>query len=138
MNLQSEGNAAIVTRTFPGANRQEWTDEHLPERDDYPALSLDERGMILDCNKPFEMLFGFDWRDVIWYHITKIFPQLTAVEFIHAGQTCPLSDYLARCSQLYQAQNRNGVTFSSNLIFVRLEQEGKSILRMIVFPSHGT
>jgi hypothetical protein len=138
MNLHPAGNAVIETGLPACAIWQEWTDEHLAERDDLPAISLDERGMILDCNKPFEVLFGFDWRDLVWHHITKVFPQLTTVEFTQAGQISPLLDYLERCSHLYQANNRDGVTFSSNLIFVRLEQEGKHLLRLIVFPSEAT
>ena len=138
MNLHPAGNAAIETGLPACAIRQDWTDEHLAERDDLPAISLNERGMILDCNKPFEVLFGFDWRDLVWHHITKVFPQLTTVEFTQAGQVYPLLDYLVRCSQLYQAKKRDGVTFSSNLIFVRLEQEGKHLLRLIVFPSEAT
>jgi hypothetical protein len=138
MDLQPEGNRAIETGLPACAIRQEWTDEHLPERDDLPAISLDERGMILDCNKPFEVLFGFDWRDLVWHHITKVFPQLSTVEFTQAGQVYPLLDYLVRCSHLYQAKNRQGATFSSNLIFIRLEHEGKRLLRLIVFPSDAT
>jgi hypothetical protein len=141
MDLQPElpeGNKAIDSNIASYIAQQEWTDEQLAERDDLPAISLDERGMILDCNKPFETLFGFDWRDLVWHHITKVFPQLSTVEFTQAGQVYPLLDYLVRCSQLYQAKNRDGVTFSSNLIFVRLEHEGKRLLRLIVFPSEAT
>jgi hypothetical protein len=94
--------------------------------------------MILDCNKLFEMLFGIEWRDLVWHHITRLFPQLSANDFALAGEVYPIRDYLIRCSQLYQAQNQHGVPFSSNLIFVRTAHEGKCCLRLTVIPVGAT
>ena len=133
MKLRSKGDFAVETNMFASAIRPESTTEYSVEQQ--PALSLDERGMITDCNKPFEMLFGLEWRDLVWHHVTRVFPQLSAEDFSRAGEIYPLPDYLSRCSQRYQAKNRHGETFTSNLIFVRHEQEGKVLLRMMVFPS---
>ncbi|MFZ2161298.1 MAG: hypothetical protein WAW02_03690 [Sideroxyarcus sp.] len=135
MNLQAAGNSTRETNISSLASGWKWTDTHASELNDLPALSLDERGMILDCNKQFEKQTGFEWHDLVWNHITRVFPQLTAVDFIQAGQTCPLPDYLIRCSQLYQAQKRDGATFLSNLIFIRHEHEGKPSLRLFVCPA---
>jgi hypothetical protein len=135
MNLQTKGNSARETNISSFAPTQEWTDAQLSELGDLPALSLDERGMILDCNKQFEKQTGFEWHDLVWHHITRVFPQLTADDFIQAGQVVPLPDYLIRCSKLYQAQNQRGVSFFSNLIFVLHEHEGKRALRLFVCPA---
>ena len=134
MSLQTAGNAAIKTHISSSASGQQWTDSRASELNDLPALSLDERGMILDCNKQFQMQTGFEWHDLVWHHVTRVFPQLSAGDFNQAGQAYPLPDYLIRCSKLYQAQNRHGITFFSNLIFVHQEHKGKRSLKLFVCP----
>jgi PAS domain S-box-containing protein len=135
MNMQSEVNAAGEADAFVKTLSAEKTGEYAPERHDPPALSLDERGMILDCSKAFEKLFGFRRSELVWRHVSTLFTQLTGVELVQAGQVNPFLNYLCRCGQLYQAQNRQGDTFSSNLSFVRLEYGGRRFLRLVVRAS---
>jgi PAS domain S-box-containing protein len=131
MNLQSEVGVARETDVFAKASAEK-IEKHSSERHDPPALSLDERGMILDCSKTFEKMFGFRRSELVWRHVSTLFTQLTGVELVQAGQVNPFLNYLCRCGQLYQAQNRQGDTFFSNLSFVRLEYDGRRFLRMIV------
>jgi hypothetical protein len=133
MNLQSEGDIGNETNMPACVIRQELTTEYSTEQQ--PSLSLDERGVITDCNKSFEMLFGVEWHELVLHHVTRVFTQLSAEDISQAGEVYPLLDYLTRCSQRYQAKNRHGETFYSNLIFVRDEREGKVLLRLMVFPS---
>jgi len=133
MNLPEEGCNAIKTGIPASAIRRELTAGYEPER--HGALLLDERGFITDCNKSFEALFGMEWKELVWQHVTQVFPQITADDFAHAGEIHPLHDYLIRCGQRYEAKNRHGDAFTSNLIFVHHEQEGKRLLRVMVFPS---
>jgi hypothetical protein len=127
MNLQREGKATIETISS--------SCENPIVRHDPPALSLDERGMILDCSKTFEKLSGFRRSDLVWRHVSTLFSQLTGVELVQAGQVNPFLNYLCRCGQLFHAQNQQGDTFSSNLSIVRLEYDGRRFLRLIVNPS---
>jgi hypothetical protein len=138
MNLQRDSDPIAQTLSYPCGIQQERNDEYLAEQDVHPVLTLDERGMILDCNKLFEMLFGIEWHNLIWHHISRLFPQLTAQDFALAGEVYPIREYLIRCGQLHQAQDRHGVPFSCNLIFVRAAHEGKCCLRLTVIPSGGT
>jgi hypothetical protein len=62
MSLTSHGNAANKASMAPFAAQKEPADKYSNKRNDPPALSLDERGMILECSKSFEMLFGFMFR----------------------------------------------------------------------------
>jgi PAS domain S-box-containing protein len=134
MNLQSEDSAAGKVDAFAKTTGAEKAGQHLSERHDPPALSLDERGMILDCSKSFRTLFGFRRSELVWQHVSTLFPQLAGVELIQAGQVNSLLNHLCRCGKLYQAKNRQGDTFSINLSFVRIEYKGKGILRLIVHP----
>lgn len=137
MDLQREGNSSRESNPSSYAPKLRWADECLTERHDPPALSLDERGMIQDCSKSFEKLFGFQRRDLVWQHFSRLLPQLTGVDLIQAGRLNPLLNYLCHCGHHYQAQNRQGDTFPCNLNFVRVEFGGKRSLRLIVNPSSG-
>jgi PAS fold len=108
-----------------------------PHQYDPPALSLDERGMIQDCTKSFERLFGFQRRDLVWQHVSRLLPQLAGVDLIQAGRLNPFLNYLCHCGHHYQAQNRQGDSFSCSLSLVRVEFGGKRSLRMIINPSLG-
>jgi PAS domain S-box-containing protein len=137
MDLQIESNSSNDSNPFSYAPKQGWADEYLTERYDPPALSLDERGMIQDCSKSFEKLFGFQRRDLVWQHFSRLLPQFTEVDLIQSGQLNPFLNYLCHCGHRYQAQNRQGDTFSCNLSFVRVEFGGRRSLRLIVNPASG-
>jgi PAS domain-containing protein len=138
MDSQREGNVAAKILSFPYGIRQEWKAENPDERDVHPVVTLDELGMILDCNKPFERLFGFEWHDLLWHHISRLFPQLSATDLALAGEVYPILDYLIRCGQPHQAQSRHGVPFTCHLIFARIAQEGRCCLELAVFPHDDT
>jgi PAS domain-containing protein len=137
MNLHREDILAIETNMTSRAQRQERTEGYVAELHEPAALSLGEQGLIQDCNKSLEKLFGFRRSELVWQHVSKLFPQLAGVEFVQSGQVNPLLKYLCRCGHLYQAQNRQGDCFSSSLSIFRLEYEGIRSLRMIVRPSGG-
>jgi len=66
MNLQSQDSDSKEADVFAKTIGAEKACQHLPERHEPPALSLDERGMILDCSKSFRTLFGFRRSDLVW------------------------------------------------------------------------
>ncbi|MDP1634454.1 MAG: hypothetical protein Q8L69_07205 [Gallionellaceae bacterium] len=142
MNLHRDTSRAIEPNTSFNTTRQEWSpaqrktwsEKNLAARLELPALSLGERGLIMDCNKPLLMLFGFRRSDLVWQQVSRLFPQLGGVELVQAGHVNPLLNYFCRCGRLYQSQTRLGDTFSSNLSIVRLEYKGRRTFRMIVRP----
>ncbi|MFZ2161299.1 MAG: PAS domain-containing protein [Sideroxyarcus sp.] len=112
-------------------------DKYLTEQNDPPALSLDEHGMIQECSKSLERLFGFSQNDLICRHFSLLFPQLTGVEIARAGQINPLLNYLCRCSHHFLTQNRQGEVFTSNLSVAHIGYDGSRLLRIVVRPSCG-
>lgn len=103
-----------------------------------PVLTLDERGMIRDCSKSGEKLFGYRRHNLVWQHVSMLFPQLSGVALVQEERFNPLLNFLCRCGKLFQTQNRQGETFLSKLSFVSLEYDGRRILRLIVLPSDNT
>lgn len=138
MNLQMEVNATPVTM-INFSNEAQALEENLStEQGEPPSITLDERGMILDYSKACEKYFGYQRRDLVWHHVSRLFPQLNGVELVKKGQFNPLLVFLCRCGKIFQAKNIMGDLFSCNLSFVHLEYNGKPTLRLIVNPSGGT
>ena len=133
VHLVNHNNALINPRAFPGAERPERT--RIASLHEPPALTLDERGMIRDCNKSGERLFGYQRHDLIWQHVSKLLPQLSGVALIREGRINSLLGFFCHCGRVFQARNRLGNTFPSELSFVHLEREGMRILRVIVHHS---
>lgn len=134
MNLVKKSKAAIETNAPSYAVRQERIDEYHTEWDEPPALTIDERGMIRDCSKSGEKLFGYRRDDLVWQHVSRLFPKLSGVALVQEGRFNPLLNFLCRCGQLYQSQNQRGDAFSCYLSFVPLEHDGMRTMRLVVSP----
>jgi hypothetical protein len=127
MNPVKESDAAIEVNS---SSYDEWQEP--------PVLTLDERGMIRDCSKSGERLFGYRRHNLVWQHVSMLFPQLSGVALVQKEQFNPLLNFLCRCGKLFQTQDRQGDTFLSKLSFVSLEYDGRHTLRLIVHPSDDT
>ncbi len=130
MNLQ------ILGKAYSRARQQAFADAHLAIRYDPPALSLDERGMILDCSKSFEQQFGFRRIDLVWQHVSRLLPQLKNVDLIQAGQINRMLNFLCHCGLLFEAQTQQGDSLTARLSFVFIENPERRSLKLIVQPSN--
>jgi hypothetical protein len=132
MSLQTENHFSVEAKPQliagqpPDYSQVEWQEP--------PAMSLDERGMIKDCSKSLEMLLGFRRSELVWHHVSMVFPQFEGIEIFQDGQVNPKLNYFCRCGQSYQAQKRQGDAVPSKLNFVCLENQGKRTLRLFVRP----
>jgi PAS domain S-box-containing protein len=107
------------------------------KRHDPPALSMDERGMILDCSKSFETLSGYLRSELVWQPVSRVFPQMEGVDLVKSGELNPVLYYLCRCGHHFHVQNKRGEFFANGLSMVRIENNGRKRLRMIVHHSDG-
>lgn len=129
MNLQS---ASAMTAKTSGCVKTQEACNSLFVRDDPPALSLDEHGVIHDCSNAFEKLFGFLRDELVERHISTVLPQLTGVELVQAGHFNPLLNYLCRCGHHFLVQTQKGDTMAINLNFVHVGYDGSRFLKMFV------
>lgn len=114
---------------------------HSPFRAEWqepPALTLDESGMICDCSKAGERLFGYGRMDMVWQHVSKLLPELSDIELVKDGQFNPQLGFLCHCGHRFRATNRLGNVFLSELHFVLLNGAEKHTIRMIVQPFDDT
>lgn len=132
MNMQPDFN--FTFQTAPSSKAEHWVERNT-EACDPPALQLDERGMIQDCNKAFEKLFGFRRSNLVWRHVSSLFPQLVDIELVRSGQINQFLNYLCHCGHPFQMQCQDGETVLSSLNIFRIESNGRNSLRMIVRPA---
>jgi len=134
MNLQIERRIPAEIRQPPVVERRRLADKSPAVLHEPLALSLDERGMIKDCSRSLASLLGYRRSELVWKHVSMVFPRLKGVELYQNGQVNPMLNYLCRCGQTYDAQNRQGVSISTRLNFVCIDNQDKRILRLIVHP----
>jgi hypothetical protein len=96
------------------------------------SLLLDEAGMIQSCCKSVEHLFGYKQSELVWQHISCLFPQLAEVALVQNGKVNERLHYLSRCGHIFAGLNKQGKTVSHQLNLICLEQNGLCTLRMLV------
>lgn len=114
----------------PQANNR--SDDDTTAACDPPALTVDERGMICDCNRAIESLFGYRRSEVVWRHISMLLPQMEDVDLMPKGKVNPRLQFLCRIGKPFAALDRSGERFDSNLFFNDLGNPGSPRLRVIV------
>ena len=106
----------------------------INRKDDLVALTLDERGVILDCSKAAERLFGYLRSELMWRHVSQLLPQLIEDVLVQDGRLNPKLSFLCHSGHLFQTHGRQGRAFRSELHFVELNNLSGRILRLIVCP----
>jgi PAS domain S-box-containing protein len=110
-------------------------EEHVVEMHDAPAFLMNVQGIIRSCNKSAERRFGYPQSDLLWQHISCLFPQFADVELVMQNHLNPLLNYLCRCDHIFEAINKKGEIISCNLTFFSIEREGMHLLRLVVRSS---
>lgn len=102
--------------------------------EDLPALSLDERGMIRDCNRAAERLSGYFRGELIWRHVSLLLPELAGSSLLPGGSLNPKLSFLCRCGHLFHLHDRVGRCMNSELHLVELGNSGRRTVRLLVRP----
>ncbi len=135
MNLQINGNDALELhgRSYP--EMQKVTEKRSTAWHEPPALVLDESGLIQDCSKSVENLFGYRKGELAWQHISCLFPQFSDIALIQDGEINPKLNFISRCGHIFVAMNRQGNAIPVHLNFIRFQRDGLCTLRLILRPS---
>lgn len=107
-------------------------EERVVEMNDAPAFLMNVQGVIRSCNKSAERRFGYPQSELLWQHISRLFPQFGDVELVMQNHLNPLLNYLCRCDHIFEAINKKGEIISCNLTFFSIEREGMHLLRLVV------
>ncbi len=106
---------------------------HKPD-EDLAILSLDERGMIRDCNKAAEKLSGYLRGELVWRHVSMLLPQFAESNLLQEGRLNPRLSFLCHCGHLFHLQDSKGCSLHSELHLVELDNSGRRTLRLLVRP----
>jgi PAS domain S-box-containing protein len=99
-----------------------------------PALTLDARGVIVDCSERGEALFGYSRTELACRHVSEVLPQLSEWELLRDGEPNAHFSFLCHIGHAFQVRPRNGATFLSALSLVCLRDAGETVLRLIASP----
>ena len=117
----------------PSTARSRVTDSFIVE--DVASLTLDDHGLVCDCNRAGEALFKYRRSELVWKHVSMLLPQLVDFELMQNGQPNPQLRFLCRIGRYFQAVPKEGAHFPSELFLNRLNNKGKSRLSLIVRPA---
>ena len=134
MNLHIENRAAKITKPAPYLKRPTMSDNSQPARISMFAFSLDDTGVIRECDKSVEKIFGYSPHELVWQHISCLFPSLADVSLMQGHQVNQMLNYICHCDHHFEAFNKQSDIIVCNLSFVLVENEGGHNLRMIVRP----
>ena len=102
---------------------------------DAATLALDEHGLIRNCNGAGETLFDYGFSELFTQHVSLLLPQLADMELLQDGQPNPHLRYLCRIGHQFQAQRKDGRSFSSEIFLNLIDSEGGGRLSLIVRPA---
>lgn len=87
---------------------------------DLVVLTLDDQGVIRDCNRACEHVFGYPANELSGRHVSMLLPQLPNTELVEEGRINSRLAHLCHCAFAFQARHRDGQIFSSELFINRL------------------
>ena len=134
MNLQIESSATDKIHNLSHANRQMLTNEKPTARYSSPMLALDVDGLIQECGESIATIFGYREHELVWQHISCLFPSFAEVALMQGSRLNPLLGYLCHCDHVFEAISKQGQVVICNLNFFLVENKGTPNLRMIVRP----
>lgn len=95
---------------------------------DLAVLTLDDLGVIRDCSRACEQMFGYQPDELPGRHVSSLLPQLPDSELVQEGRINPRLAHLCHCAVAFQARRRDGQCFASELFINRLGNHNVVVL----------
>ncbi|MBT9590960.1 MAG: PAS domain-containing protein [Thiobacillus sp.] len=86
---------------------------------DLAVLTLNDLGVIRDCSRTCEQVFGYLPEELAGHHVSMLLPQLPDTELVQEGRINSRLAHLCHCAFSFQARRRDGRCFASEL-FINL------------------
>lgn len=102
--------------------------------DNKMELTLNEQGIICDCNIPVGDLFGYRRSELAWRHISELMPELAGIKLMHDGRINPRLHFLSHIGHRFQLLGLGGKLFEVKLFIRDMEIQGRHDLRAMIFP----
>ena len=103
--------------------------------EDVAALTLDDSGMICDCNGASEALFKYRRSDVVRQHVSMLLPQLAELDVMQNGEVNPRLRFLCHIGRSFQAVAQDGQRFAGELFLNVLDNMARGHVSLLVRPA---
>jgi len=95
---------------------------------DLAVLTLDDLGMIRDCSRACEQVFGYLPEELAGRHVSMLLPQLPDTDLVQEDRINSRLAHLCHCAVAFQARRRDGRCFASELFINRLGSHNVVVL----------
>ncbi|WP_461574402.1 PAS domain S-box protein [Thiobacillus sp.] len=95
---------------------------------DLVVLTLDDMGVIRDCSRACEQVFGYLPDELTGRHVSMLLPQLPDTELVQEGRINSRLAHLCHCAFAFQARRRDGRCFASELFINHLGSHNVVVL----------
>jgi PAS domain-containing protein len=96
------------------------------------TLTLDDSGMIRDCNQAAGELLDCSTSELTGQPISSLFPELAKIMRVHGKRANSCLCFLSRIGHRFEVVSMSGAHFESELFFIDLENLGRYYLRVII------
>lgn len=90
--------------------------------DDLASITVDDSGVILRCSEGCEAVFGYPQHELTGRHVSTLIPHLRKTELVLEDRVNSKLAFLCRCAMPFEAQHRDGKSFSCELFINRLNR----------------
>jgi PAS domain-containing protein len=97
-------------------------------------LTLNDSGIICDCNGAGCKLLGCTRNALSWRHVSGLLPQLHKTALLKNAHINPTLRFLSRVGHPFEVVTLNGLHFYAELFFSEIENLGKHTLQVIISP----
>lgn len=103
--------------------------------DDFAEITVNDNGMIRECNKAVESLFGYAPGKLLWQHISVVLPQLADMPLMHHGEINPRLHFLAHIGRRFEAICVGGMHRAVRICLNDGETMGRHFVRLTLCPA---
>lgn len=120
--------ASILQVKSPLANTHATAGIPEARSTDLAAFTLDDLGVIRDCSRACEPVFGYMQEALVGRHISMLLPQLADTDLVQEGRINSRLAFLCHCAFAFQARHRDGQSFAGELFINRLDTHNVVVL----------
>jgi PAS domain-containing protein len=113
---------------------QQDTSNYTHTLNELALLTLDENGIIKECNKAGADLLGCAASKLTWLNISRFLPRLGEVALLQGERVNPYLRFLSRVGHQFELIGMSGTHFTSQLFFNEAENLSPHCLRIIIQP----
>lgn len=130
VNDKLNSNAIVANIEIKATNNA----DYCQSEEDVAFLTLDDDGLICECNKAAAILLDGAPNSLTWQPISKFLPWLAETPLMQGRSINPTLRFLSRIGYSFEVIGMSGIHFACTLFFNEIESLGRRHLRLIFRP----